>query len=59
MQLALYLLGVLWAKRNTPYDLTAEKPTYLLFGHDLWTPTEAYFLPDTPVFGGAVKDYRD
>ena len=54
-----YLSGVLWAYRNTPHDSTSEKPSFLLFGHDLRTPTEACFLPASPVYGGAVEDYRE
>ena len=41
-----YLQGVLWAYRNTPHEATKEKPSYLLFGVDLRSPTEAAFLPE-------------
>ena len=51
--------GVLWTYRNTPHDSTSEKPSFLLFGHDLRTPTETCFLPASPVYGGAVEDYRE
>ena len=41
------LSGVLWAYRNTPHESTHEKPSYLLFGFDCRTPTEAALLqPD-------------
>ena len=40
-----YLAGVLWAYRNTPHSLTGEKPSFLLFGVDLRSPTEAAFMP--------------
>jgi len=40
-----YLPGVLWAYRNTPHEATKEKPSYLLFGYDCRSPTEAAFLP--------------
>ena len=36
-----YLPGILWAYRNTPHEATGEKPSYLLFGLDCRTPTEA------------------
>ena len=39
-----YLSGVLWAYRNTPHESTGEKPSYLLFGIDCRTPTEAAYL---------------
>ena len=40
-----YLLGLLWAYRNTPHESTGEKPSYLLFVIDCRTPTEAALLP--------------
>lgn len=43
-----YLSGVLWAYRNTPHEATKEKPSFLLFGMDLRTPTEAALLPPPP-----------
>ena len=39
------LPGVLWAYRNTPHDSTLEKPSFLLFGVDLCSSTEAALLP--------------
>ncbi len=39
-----FLSGVLYAYRNTPHESTGEKPSYLLFGTDLRSPTEAAFL---------------
>ena len=39
-----YLPGVLQAYRNTPYEATKEKTSYLLFGYDCRSPTEAAFL---------------
>ena len=39
------LPGVLWAYRNTPHKSTREKPSFLLFGIDLKSPTEAALLP--------------
>ena len=54
-----YLSGVLWAYRNTPHGSTSEKPSFLLFGRDFRTPTEVYFMPASPVYVGAVEDYRE
>jgi len=42
-----YLYGVLYAYRNTPDESTGEKPSYLLYGMDCRTPTEAAFVPPT------------
>ena len=54
-----YLSGVLWAYRNTPHDCTGEKPSFLLFGMDLRSPTEAAILPATPLEPSTVEDYRE
>ena len=54
-----YLPGVLWAYRNTPHDSTGEKPSFLLYGHDLRTPTEACSLPTTPSHLSDIDDYRE
>ena len=55
-----YLSGILWSYRNTPHASTGEKPSFLLFGTDCRSPTEAAFLPtsalDQPT---AVADYRE
>ena len=40
-----HLAGILWAYRNTPHDATGEKPSFLLFGWDCRSPTEAALLP--------------
>ena len=49
MQWDQYLPGVLWAYRNTPHESTGEKPSFLLFGMDLRTPSDAaLFPPSTP-----------
>jgi len=37
--------GVLWAYRIMPHDTTGEKPSYLLFGIDSWSPTKAELAP--------------
>ena len=54
-----YLPGVLWAYRNTPHTSTAEKPSFLLFGVDCRSPTEAAFLPVNQVSPTTVEDYRE
>ena len=52
-----YLLGVLWVYQNIPHKATKEKPSYLLFGFDCRSPTEAAFLP-TEIQGHTdVMDY--
>ena len=53
-----YLPGILWAYRNTPHESTKEKPSFLLFGVDLRSPTEATLLPTAPLEPGSVEDYR-
>ena len=54
-----YLSGVLWAYRNTPHDSTGEKPSFLLFGLDCRSPTEASLLPPSTVQSVNVDDYRE
>ena len=54
-----YLPGVLWAYRNTSHEATREKPSFMMFGLDLWFPTEAALLPSVPVFECDVTDYRE
>lgn len=51
-----YLPGMIWAYRNTPHE---EKPSFLLFGLDLRSPTEAAVLPVDPVGPTDVTDYRE
>ena len=52
-----YLPGVLWAYRNTIHEATGEKPSFLLFGIDCRTPTEAALLPPSPLEPVDVSDY--
>ena len=54
-----YLLGVLWIYRNTPHEVTKEKPSYLLFGIDCCFPTEAAFLPPEPTEHGDILEHRE
>ena len=42
-----YLPGVLWAYCNSPHEYTGEKPSFLLFGLDLRSPTEVALLPSS------------
>ena len=53
-----YLPGVLWAYRNTPHESTGEKPSFLLFGFDCRTPSEAAWLPSVISPGTDISDYR-
>lgn len=52
-----YLPFVLWAYRNSPQESTGEKPSFLLFGFDCRTPTEAEFLTPTAPVQTDVNDY--
>ena len=53
-----YLPGVLWAYRNTPHEATGEKPSFLLFGMDCRTPSQAAYLKPTDLYPTDVDDYR-
>ena len=53
-----FLSGVLYAYRNTPHESTGEKPSYLLFGTDLRSPTEAAYLPPSELDWTVPEDYR-
>ena len=53
------LSGILWAYRNTPHEATGEKPSFLLFGWDCKSPTEAAFMPPEDVTPTSVTDYRE
>ena len=54
-----FLPGILWAYRNTPHTSTGEKPSFLLFGVDCRSPTEAAYLPATKVHPTDVQDYKE
>ena len=54
-----YLSGVLWAYRNTPHESTKEKPSFLLYGVDLRSPTEAALLPTEQLGITEISDYRE
>ena len=52
-----YLSGLLWAYRNTPHESTGEKPSFLLFGFDCRSPTEAALLPPDGIDPMNFSDY--
>ena len=54
-----YLSGVLWAYKNTPHASTREKPSFLLFGIDCRSPTEAAYMPTGDLWPAQVDDYRE
>ena len=54
-----YLPGILWAYRNTPHSSTGEKPSFLLFGVDCRSPTDAAFLPLSMISSTDVATYRE
>ena len=56
-----YLYGVLYAYRNIPHESTGEKPSFLLYGVDCRSPTQAALLPpsDVTVQDLDVSDYRE
>ena len=54
-----FLPGILWAYRNTPHTSTGEKPSFLLFGVDCRSPTEAAYLAATKVHPTDVQDYKE
>ena len=53
------LPGVLWAYRNTPHESTREKPSFLLFGIDLKSQTEAALLPPDSLDPTDFGSYRE
>ena len=55
----IYLHSVLWAYCNTPHESTREKPSFLLFGFDCCTPTEAMWLPPGQIQPANLSDYRE
>ena len=59
MQWDTYLHAMLWAYRNTPHENTGEKPSFLLFGHDCHSPTQAALLPPRVIEPVEVEDYRE
>ena len=54
-----YLYGVLYAYRNISHESMGEKPSYLLYGMDLRTPSEAAILPPSSTSWVDMDDYRE
>ena len=54
-----FLPGVLFAYRNTPHSSTGEKPSFLLYGVDCRSPTEAAYLPTSDLSPYDLRDYRE
>ena len=54
-----YLSAALWAYCNTPHETTGEKPSFLLFGLDCRSPTEAALLPTSALEPTDISDYRE
>lgn len=54
-----HLYGVLWAYRNTAHESTGEKPSFLMFGIDLRSPSEAELLSPNDEQCKEVEDYRE
>ena len=54
-----YLSSVLWAYRNVPHESTGEKSSFLLFGWDLRTPTEAALVGPSPLNPTRAEDYQE
>ena len=52
-----FLSGAVWAYRNTPHETTGEKPSFLLFGIDCLTPSEAALLP--PTQSEPIEEFTD
>ena len=52
-----YLLGVLCAYCNTPHTSTGENPSYLLFGYDCHSLTEAALFSATSHEPVDISDY--
>ena len=49
--------GAVWAYRNTPHETTGEKASFLLFGIDCRTPSEAALLP--PTQSEPIEEFAD
>ena len=54
-----FLPGILWAYRNTPHSSTGEKPSFLLYGVDCRSPTDAAYLPVSSIHPTDITDYRE
>ena len=54
-----YLSAVLWAYRNTPHESRGEKPSFLLFGVDLHSPTDGAYQNPSTLVPGTVENYKE
>ena len=54
-----YLPGIPWAYQNTPHSSTGEKPSFLLFGIDCRSPTDAAYRPVTEIHSVDVSNYHE
>ena len=54
-----YLPGIVYAYRNSPHDSTGEKPSFLLFGFDCRSPSEAALMEPEVLQPTDVSDYRE
>ena len=54
-----YLPGIVYAYRNSPHDSTGEKPSFLLFGFDCQSPSEAALMEPGVLQPTDVSDYRE
>ena len=52
-----YLPGIVYAYRNSPHDSTGEKPSFLLFGFDCRSPSEAALMEPEVLQPTDVSDY--
>ena len=51
-----YLSAALCAYCNTPHETTGEKPSFLIFGLDCCSPTEAALLPTSALEPTDISD---
>ena len=54
-----FSLGCYGPYRNTPHDSTGEKPSFLLFGIDCRSPSEAAYLKPAAIYPVDIDDYRE
>ena len=54
-----YLSNILLAYCNTPHDSTGEKPSFLMFGLDLRSPTETAYLNPSVIKPSTVEEYKE
>ena len=45
--------------QNIPHEATREKPSFLPFGIDLQSPTEAALLPTSPTEPADLEEYQE